>query len=435
MEGRFVGPADCDWLRYVCPIATSLACGGTTSSGSMNLLSNSKRRVACSIMLLVAISCFVIPSFVLPAKVWAQLDTSLATGSTSSTLRKQAATRIPYNQMSPAIARKVSAVVNDASLYRQLPVTTIESDPDMYLFLLRYPETIISTWRLMGISEMTARRVAPFSLQATDGAGTKTQADLVYGQPNMNIYYAEGEYDGPMIFRKVTGKCVIMVESNYTRAANGKVNVTSRMNFFLKIDNLAASIIAKTVHPLVGTTADHNFVETLKFAEKLSETSSRNGPGVQRMADRLPDLSPDVRNRFKEMAGIVWQRAQGGQTGQPSASVATTNMQTGFSDSMSSEFVVGQNAGFQQPASFQNSQATQAPGYQQPNFQQQSFQQPSLQQPAYQVPGQGAISPPPRTRYRTLQQLPERTKGPTRFTVGDSVPATSNRSPTLYRGR
>jgi hypothetical protein len=255
----------------------------------------------------------------------AQLVEAVATGSTSNSFRKRAASKIPYQQMSPAVARRVAEVVNNASLYRQLPVTTIQSDPDMYLFLLRYPETIIGTWRLMGISEMTARRVAPFRLQAADGAGTTTDAELVYGQPNLNIYYAEGQYEGPMIFRKITGSCVIMVESNYQLGADGLPRVTSCMNFFLKIDNLAASIIARTVHPLVGTTADHNFVETLKFAEKLSETSGRNGPGVQRMAARLEGLTPDVRRQFQEMAGLVWQRTQAGP-GTPAA------MQTGFTE-------------------------------------------------------------------------------------------------------
>ncbi len=257
-----------------------------------------------------------------PWKVEAQLVESMATGSTSNSLRKQAAARIPYQQMSPAVARRVADVVNKSSLYRQLPVTTIQSDPDMYLFLLRYPESIIGTWRLMGISEMTARRTAAFRLQASDGAGTTTTADLVYGQPNLNIYLADGEYDGPMVFGKVTGSCVIMVESNYHRGPDGQPQVTSCMNFFMKIDNLAASIIARTIHPLVGTTADHNFVETLKFAEKLSGTSARNGPGVQRMAQRVDGLTPEVRHRFQEMAGVVWQRSQSQPV--PTAAVQTT---------------------------------------------------------------------------------------------------------------
>ncbi len=269
-----------------------------------------RRRGVASLPWTLLLFCFSV--LFVPALLTAQVtDSGAASGTSNRNYRQQAAARIPLRQMAPAVAQQVANVVNGATIYRQLPITTIQSDPDMYLFLLRYPEAIISTWRLMGVSEMTAVRTAPFQLQAADGAGTTTNAKLIYGDTRLNVYYAEGEYEGPMLFRKVTGKCVIMVESDYQRDSDGKVNVTSRLNVFLKIDNMAAGIIAKTIHPLVGTTADHNFVETMKFAEKLSETSERNGPGVQRMAARLEGLRPEVRSRYMEVAGITWERAHG----------------------------------------------------------------------------------------------------------------------------
>ncbi len=255
-----------------------------------------------------------------------QIDTSMATGTTSKTQRNAAAARIPHDRLDAAVSQKVADVVRSATIYRQLPVTTINSDPDLYLTLLRYPEVIISTWQLMGVTQMTARRVAPFAIEVDDGAGTTTKTDLIYGDPNLNIFYAEGEYDGPMLFRKVTGKCVIVVESLYQRDANGKPSVTSRLNIFLHIDNMAAGLIAKTIHPLVGTTADNNFVETLKFTEKLASTTEKNGPGVQQMGGRLNGLQPDVRKRFIEIAGIAWQRAQQRKM----AESATNAVHTGY---------------------------------------------------------------------------------------------------------
>lgn len=308
----------------------------------------------------------------------AQLVASEATGTSSKTYRKQAISRIPFNQMQPAVAKRISDVVNSSSLYRQLPVTTIQSDPDMYLFLLRYPETIISTWKLMGVSVMEARRTGDFQLQSNDGAGTTTNAELLYGQPNLNIYYAEGEYDGPMLFRKVTGKCIIMIESDYQRGQDGKIHVTSRMNFFMKIDNLAASIIAKTIHPLVGTTADHNFVETLRFAEKLSQTSSRNGPGVQRMANRLEGLRPDVRQRFKDIAGVTWQRAQG--NAQSLGSNGNVNMMSPNQNQMSAVQAAYQQAtrGPTHPsAANRSAYQTQMPAHPHAHTRPQSHQRPS----------------------------------------------------------
>lgn len=262
----------------------------------------------------------------------AQLDESLATGTTSKVQRTAAAGLIPYNRLEPGMARQVSEVVQNASIYRQLPVTTVKCDPDMYLTLLRYPEIIIGTWQLMGVTQMDARRTGPFQLHATDGAGTTTRSELIYGDPHLNIYYAEGEYEGPMVFRKITGKCLIVVESRYTAGANGQPMVTSRMNVFLQFDNLAAGFIARTIHPLVGSTADHNFVETMRFAEKLSQTTLRNGPGVQRMAARLSGLSPEVRQRFVDVAGVVWQRSQPVQV---QASPSPGMMQTGYTRQVS----------------------------------------------------------------------------------------------------
>lgn len=260
-------------------------------------------------MLLAPALCLLV-LVVSPAAFGQAPDPSMATGTSSRTARTDAAARIPYDQLHPEMARKIRDVVGTATLYRQLPVTTIQSDPDLYLTLLRYPEVIISTWQLMGVTQMTAQRVGPFSMKVADGAGTTTRTDLVYGDPNLNVFYSEGEYDGPMLFRKVTGSCVIIIESAYHAGDDGSPVVTSRLNIFLKIDNMAAGLFAKTIHPLVGTTADNNFVETLRFAEKLAKTTATNGPGVQNMSERLNGLQPDVRQRFKDVVGLTWSRNQ-----------------------------------------------------------------------------------------------------------------------------
>lgn len=257
-------------------------------------------------------------------------DRSLATGTTSKAQRAAAAGRIPHDQLERQVSEKVASVVREASIYRQLPVTSINADPDLYLTLLRYPEIIVSTWQIMGVTKMESRRIAPFMLDCSDGAGTKTRTQLVYGDPHMNIYYAEGEYDGPMLLRKVTGRCVVLVETIYEADAAGNPRATTRMNLFLQIDNMAANLIARSIHPLVGTTADHNFVETLKFVESLSHSASINGPGVQHLADKLSGLEPDVRERFRDVAGLAWQRSLRRQQMNETSQRVPPTMQTGF---------------------------------------------------------------------------------------------------------
>jgi len=231
-----------------------------------------------------------------------------ASGSSSRHLRDQARQRVPLDELPPELQAKVEQLVSSPSVYRQLPVTTIDTDPDLYLFLLRYPETILNIWQIMGVTQMTAERVASFRMKFEDGVGTAGNLRLIYGTPHLNIYYGEGIYEGPLLFRKVRGKCLIVVSTRYHRDAQGRPQTTSTLDMFMKIDHLAASIIAKTVHPLVGSTADHNFVETLKFVEKLSAEAGENAGGMHRLAQRLTLVRPEVRHRFEQIIDLVDQR-------------------------------------------------------------------------------------------------------------------------------
>lgn len=232
-----------------------------------------------------------------------------AQGSTSKAHKQQAIRSIPMHELSRDLQAQVNDVVNKAAIYRRLPPTTIHTDPDLYLFMIRYPETMLNIWQIMGVTQMKADRVAPFQLDFNDGVGTDGAVELIYGTPTLNIYYGEGVYEGPMMFRRVEGQCVLVLQTKYHRDANGKPQTTSTLDVFLKIDHMAAGIVAKTVHPLVGSTADHNFVESLRFLQKLSETTETNGNGVMGLSQRLKNIRPDVRQRFFDIVEIVSNRA------------------------------------------------------------------------------------------------------------------------------
>jgi hypothetical protein len=229
-------------------------------------------------------------------------------GTSSRAARQQAVAAIPFDQLNPQTARAIRAVTQGAGVYRRLPVTPIQTDPDLYLFLVRYPEVVIDIWRLMGVSNMTAKRTGQFTLDANDGAGTTSQVDLVYGTPNLHVYLAEGAYSGPRILRPIQAKCVVLLRSDYRHGSDGLPIASSCVDVFVDIENATADWIAKTIHPLFGSTADHNFVESMRFVEKLSKTTMENGPGVQGMSRKLVNVHPEVRARFAQIAGIVWER-------------------------------------------------------------------------------------------------------------------------------
>jgi hypothetical protein len=77
----------------------------------------------------------------------------------------------------------------------------------------------------------------------------------------------------------------------------------------VQLDNIGAELLAKTLHPLVGKSADHNFVESTRFLGQMSAAAETKNSKMQNLAQRLTKITPGIRTRFSEITGVVGQRA------------------------------------------------------------------------------------------------------------------------------
>ena len=272
-------------------------------------------RLAVVISYLAIVAMLIVWSIFLTSAAQAQ---ELATGTSSRQLRKEVVRGLPYAQLNAETKSKIGDILEKPSLYRRLPVTAINVDPEYLQFLIRYPETVVGIWELMGITHMQTQRISPFTLKTDDGAGTTSDMELVFGSQNLHIYYGDGIYEGPVLRKKLRGKCVIIVRTRpRTEINTGEITpnrpgeplqTACQLDVFLKLENGTAGIIAKTISPIVGPTADHNFTESLKFVERLNKTTVNNGPGVEQMAEQL-DIDPHVIKKYQEVVGRVYQRS------------------------------------------------------------------------------------------------------------------------------
>ncbi len=237
----------------------------------------------------------------------AQLATD--SGSSSRGMRLEALQSVPLDQLTPETRADAQRVLESASIFRRMPTTTIECDPDLYLFAVRYPEVLVDVWRLMGISTMTLTRKGPYTLACNDGAGTVSEIELIYGTPTVHVFLGRGRYTGSRLVKQLDGSCLMVLRTQYLRNAEGRPAASSTLDVFVDIENNPAEWVARIVAPIFGSAADHNFVESLRFVEKLSDTASRNGPGVMGMSKRLTGVHPEVRARFAQIAGLIYERA------------------------------------------------------------------------------------------------------------------------------
>lgn len=229
---------------------------------------------------------------------------------TSRSAREQAIREIPFQRLTPEAKQRIRSVVDKPSMFRRMPINVVQCDPNLHRFLVRHPEVIVNIWQLMGITKVECRRVGPYTVDAKDGVGTVTKVELVYGDKNTHLIYCEGEYEGPLFRRPLTGRCVLLLKSDYDQTDGQRWSVTDRLAIFLQVDHVGVDVFTRTLHPLLGKSADINFVESTNFLERISRTSEDNGPGMQRLSERLDNVDEDVRKKFAELTSLVHEDAR-----------------------------------------------------------------------------------------------------------------------------
>jgi hypothetical protein len=247
--------------------------------------------------------------------------------SISRATRDEAAQSIPFDRIPAETRARVAAVVNNPSIFRRLPVASIDCDPDLYLLLIRNPEIVIDIWQLMGITNMSLTRAGPDRFRAADGQGTVGTLEFAYRSADTHIIYSTGTYDGSLSPAKIRGESVVVLKTEYQREGGGRIRIVSRLDVFLHLDNVGIEWIAKTLQPLLGKTADHNFAETASFVASLSHTAEVNPAGVARLSNRLTHVDPPTRQRLAELSAQASDRAEAARSSAAKPTADRTSMQ------------------------------------------------------------------------------------------------------------
>ncbi|TWU02116.1 hypothetical protein Pla52n_31650 [Stieleria varia] len=222
-------------------------------------------------------------------------------GGKASRQRSELIEVLPLGRLTPSARDQITRITDSPTLYRRLPKQAIAADRDLFLYMTRNPEIIVGMWELMGITQVQTQRVGPYQLDAEDGAGTKCRIDLLYGDQNLHIYYADGSYDGRYVSKPIQGQGIFVLRSEYAEAADGSTTVMGTLDCFVKFDSLGADLVARTMSGLIGRSADHNFNETAKFISQVSQACETKPTSMLDMAEQLPQVSQPVQTQFARL--------------------------------------------------------------------------------------------------------------------------------------
>ena len=227
---------------------------------------------------------------------------------TSSRVARQESVRaMPLNRLNATKRAAVQSVLRSASVYRRMPTQVIDCDPELFTFLIRNPHVITNMWEVLDMSKLRMARTVDDTYQIDDGNSTRGTIRVLatdYGAEAHHriLLYSEATYRVKPFLRPVKIRCVFLLRSGTIRETNGRHYVTAQLDSFVAIDQVGLDLLARTVHPLLGKTADHNFVETMRFVSSFSQAAKKNPAGVERLTRRLTRVSPDVRRELVDLA-------------------------------------------------------------------------------------------------------------------------------------
>jgi hypothetical protein len=249
-------------------------------------------------------------------------------GSSSREARDEAMRAIPYTQLDRNSRIKVGAVLANTTIFRRLPVETIECDPTLFVFLIEHPDVVVNMWEALGVSEVELLRAGDSVFDASDKAGTRGRIEYLYHGPQLHLVYADGTYTGSLFARPVRGRCVLLLRSSYSKTSDGRPIVRCNIDAFLHLENIGASVLAKTFQPLVTTSADHNFRETTAFLASVHRAAESNYSGMQRLTEKLTNVDDEHRRELADITTQLAVRAALAETKPPTAGSSRSSTAT-----------------------------------------------------------------------------------------------------------
>jgi hypothetical protein len=232
-------------------------------------------------------------------------------GSAGPVARQKAVKSIPYDKLEAPARAKVRSVLADVSFFRRMPVQVFPCDPDLYLFLVRHPDVIVNIWQVMGVTQIALQETGPNMFYVVDPAGTKGSAEYLYSDHETQLIYSEGAYEGPLFARPAKGRCLMVLKTEYMRETDGRYYITTRVDVFMRMENLGVDLVTKAFSPLVGKVADMNLAYTAGFFASFSKAAEKDPEGARRLAEQLSAVRPEVRERLAQLAEQAAQKAAG----------------------------------------------------------------------------------------------------------------------------
>ncbi|MEZ6133209.1 MAG: hypothetical protein R3C59_31465 [Planctomycetaceae bacterium] len=219
----------------------------------------------------------------------------LADATSDRDVLKSAKSRIPYSRMSQRSQQRTKDILDDLSQYRRMPCLQYEVNPDIYQYLINHPDVAISTWRVMGISELVMNQTGPFEYEASAADGSTGIADILWRDGNQCLFIVEGTYQSPLLPGAIQASALVWLQYRFVPGNDGKVLVNQQVETFVKFPSTAVDTLAKLASVVTNTILDRNVFEVSLYARMMSTAAEKEPEWLEQLAMRMENVAPERR--------------------------------------------------------------------------------------------------------------------------------------------
>ncbi len=238
---------------------------------------------------------------------YSQFVKVISKGSSRRSARKKGLASLPLNQLSSENRAKANNVLRKVSMYRELPVISLNSDHDVYQYFLKNPDVAVEIWRVMGISKFQMWQVNDHAYGADAGDGSKGDVDVLYRTPTESLIVCNGVYDSPFLVKPIAARALMYLESNYQYDQQKNPIVTHKMRLFISFPSQTIGAAARIISPVSNMIIDKNFHEVSLFLHMMTRSMSEHPEWVEQLTGKMDGVMDFRKQKLLKLTSKVYQ--------------------------------------------------------------------------------------------------------------------------------
>ena len=230
----------------------------------------------------------------------------LRKGDSSQDALKTAIERLPASELTADQIATVRGVLENRSLFRQLPTLAVEAAPAVHSYFVGNPEAAVGIWQVLEISQFELKKTEPVVWFGDAGDGSEGTIEVLHRGAGSVLLHCDGEYKSPLLPRPIRATSIMHLRVQPKKADDGKTLLVQDLDLFVTFPSQTVDTVARLISPVSHLIADRNFRELTLFVRFMQVAMERQPGWVERTVQRIEGIDRKQREELLNVSARVF---------------------------------------------------------------------------------------------------------------------------------